>query len=51
MERAYNTIKVLAPFYYDKRKGYDMAFHEPSAKAILKAAALERDELFKKGVE
>jgi len=50
MERAYTAIKILIPSYYVETDT-DMSFHEPSARAILEAAALERDVLFKEGVE
>ena len=50
MERAYATMKTLLPSYYTETDA-DTLFHEPSAKAILQAAGIERDKLFKEGVE
>jgi len=50
IERAYATIKTLVPSYYVEVET-DMPFHKPSAEAILQAAELEREALFKEDVE
>lgn len=50
MERAYATIKTLVPSYYVEAEA-NMPFYEASAKAVLQAAGIERDTLFKEGVE
>ncbi len=49
MERAYAIIKTLVPSYYLETEP-DMSCHEGSARAILEAAAQERDWLFKEGL-
>jgi len=51
MERVYTTIKTLIPSYYVEADTDNMFSYEPSARAILEAAALERDVLFKEGIE